>query len=113
MYGCISPSALVHPQNLPLPPRSSSPPLRSFQGFTCLIQISGRSHDYVVDAIALRAFLGPALRPLLTDPSRVKVLHGADRDVEWLQVCVCVCVAGGSPEGGQGLGAEIGMFPGR
>ena len=59
---------------------------RSFQGFTCLIQISSRSHDYVVDAIALRPFLGPALRPLLADPSRVKVLHGADRDVEWLQV---------------------------
>ena len=64
-----------------------APPMpRSFQGFTCLIQISSRSHDYVVDALALRPFLGPALRPLLADPSRVKVLHGADRDVEWLQV---------------------------
>ena len=70
----------------PTPLTTPLNPLRSFQGFTCLVQISSRSHDYVVDALALRPFLGPALRPLLADPSRVKVLHGADRDVEWLQV---------------------------
>jgi hypothetical protein len=58
---------------------------------------------------------GPALAPLVADPAVVKVLHGADSDVVWLQrdfglflvnmfdtgqvvraagcgVCVCVCV---------------------
>ena len=63
-------------------------PRRSFQGFTCLVQISSRGRDYVVDAIALRTLIGPALAPVMADPARVKVLHGADRDVEWLQVRV-------------------------
>jgi hypothetical protein len=40
----------------------------------------------VVDALALRAQLGPALAGVLSDPAVVKVLHGADRDVLWLQV---------------------------
>ena len=104
----------------PTPLTTPLNPLRSFQGFTCLIQISSRSHDYVVDAIVLRAFLGPALCPLLADPSRVKVLHGADRDVEWLQVCVggknwrgcwpggSDCTTGGphDPQAGEGGGDE-------
>jgi exosome complex exonuclease RRP6 len=59
---------------------------RSFQGFTCLIQISTRSEDWLVDALALRSRIGPALAPLLADPTVVKVLHGADHDVTWLQV---------------------------
>ena len=50
------------------------------------MQISTRQRDYVVDALTLRSHLGSALGPTLSDPSRVKVLHGADRDVEWLQV---------------------------
>ncbi|KAL6764692.1 ribonuclease H-like domain-containing protein [Haematococcus lacustris] len=58
---------------------------RSFQGFTCLMQVSSRDADWVVDCLALRAHLGPALQPLLADPGIVKVLHGADRDVVWLQ----------------------------
>lgn len=58
---------------------------RSYQGFTCLMQISNRSHDFIIDTLKLRAFLGKALLPILTDPSIVKVLHGADYDVEWLQ----------------------------
>ena len=39
-----------------------------------------------MDALALRSHLGSALGPTLSDPAKVKVLHGADRDVEWLQV---------------------------
>jgi hypothetical protein len=31
------------------------------QGFTCLMQVSTRSADYVVDTLALRSALGPAL----------------------------------------------------
>jgi hypothetical protein len=59
---------------------------RSFQGFTCLLQLSTRSADFVVDALALRDALGPALAAVLADPSVEKVLHGADSDVLWLQV---------------------------
>lgn len=33
---------------------------RSFQGFTCLIQLSTRAADYVVDALALRSHIGEA-----------------------------------------------------
>ncbi|KAJ1675836.1 exosome nuclease subunit [Spiromyces aspiralis] len=57
---------------------------RSFQGFTCLIQISTRTRDYVVDAIALRSEMHQLNQPF-TDPSITKVLHGADSDVIWLQ----------------------------
>lgn len=35
---------------------------RSFQGITCLMQISTRSEDFVIDTLALRSDLG-ALHP--------------------------------------------------
>jgi len=57
---------------------------RSYQGFTCLVQMSTRTKDYVIDAIALRDNLH-ALDRWLSNPGIVKVLHGADYDVEWLQ----------------------------
>lgn len=57
---------------------------RSFQGFTCLMQISTRSTDYIVDTLELRAELG-ILNEVFADPKIVKVLHGADMDVLWLQ----------------------------
>lgn len=57
---------------------------RSFLGFTCLIQISTRSHDYLVDSIALREHLN-RLNTVFADPSKVKVFHGADMDIKWLQ----------------------------
>ena len=49
------------------------------------MQISSRSHDYVVDTLALRSYLGAALAAPFADPLILKILHGADRDVEWLQ----------------------------
>ena len=58
---------------------------RSYQGFTCLIQISSRTQDFIIDSIALRAELGDHLRPVFTDPKKLKVLHGANSDVVWLQ----------------------------
>lgn len=58
---------------------------RSYQGFTCLMQVSTRETDYIVDVIALRGALPAALAGVLADPSVVKVLHGADHDVLWLQ----------------------------
>lgn len=58
---------------------------RSFQGFTCLMQVSTRSRDYVVDAVSLRHRLRGALAGHFADPKKLKVFHGADMDVQWLQ----------------------------
>ncbi len=41
---------------------------RSFQGFTCLMQLSTRQEDFIVDTLALRADLGAALTPIFADP---------------------------------------------
>ncbi|KAI9504769.1 ribonuclease H-like domain-containing protein [Coemansia spiralis] len=57
---------------------------RTYQGFTCLIQISTRSNDYVVDSLALRGEL-ECLNEVTADPAKVKVFHGADSDIPWLQ----------------------------
>ncbi|KAK1384702.1 HRDC domain-containing protein [Heracleum sosnowskyi] len=58
---------------------------RSFQGLTCLMQISTRTEDFVVDTLKLRVQIGPYLREVFKDPSKKKVMHGADRDIIWLQ----------------------------
>ncbi|WVZ15230.1 hypothetical protein V8G54_012796 [Vigna mungo] len=58
---------------------------RSFQGLTCLMQISTRAEDFVVDTLKLRIHIGPYLRDVFKDPSKKKVMHGADRDILWLQ----------------------------
>ncbi|KAK1404600.1 3'-5' exonuclease domain-containing family protein [Heracleum sosnowskyi] len=58
---------------------------RSYQGLTCLMQISTRTEDFVVDTLKLRIHIGPHLRELFKDPSKKKVMHGADRDIMWLQ----------------------------
>jgi exosome complex exonuclease RRP6 len=57
---------------------------RSFQGFVCLMQVSTRDEDYLIDTLELREHLG-ALNPVFTDPRVVKVLHGCDKDVVWMQ----------------------------
>lgn len=57
---------------------------RTFQGITCLLQISTREKDFIVDTIALRDDLH-ILNHVFANPAIVKVLHGADSDVEWLQ----------------------------
>lgn len=58
--------------------------LRSFLGFTALVQISTQNEDYLIDAVALHDSMG-VLRPVFADPSVCKVFHGADNDVLWLQ----------------------------
>lgn len=58
--------------------------LRSYQGFACLIQISTRAKDYIVDAIALRDHM-QLLNDTFTNPAVLKVFHGAQSDVTWLQ----------------------------
>uniref|UniRef100_A0A1J3KA74 Exosome component 10 n=1 Tax=Noccaea caerulescens TaxID=107243 RepID=A0A1J3KA74_NOCCA len=58
---------------------------RSFQGLTCLMQISTRTEDYLIDTFKLRVHIGPYLREIFKDPKKKKVMHGADRDILWLQ----------------------------
>ncbi|XP_065076198.1 exosome complex component 10 homolog isoform X2 [Ochlerotatus camptorhynchus] len=57
---------------------------RTYQGFTCLMQISTRSKDYIIDTLALREELY-VLNEVFTNPKVVKVLHGSISDIEWLQ----------------------------
>ena len=40
---------------------------RSFQGFCCLMQLSSRQADYLVDVLALRSAIGPVLGPIFAD----------------------------------------------
>ncbi|XP_037540178.1 exosome component 10 [Nematolebias whitei] len=57
---------------------------RSFLGLTCLMQISTRDEDFIIDTLELRGEMY-ILNESFTDPSIVKVFHGADSDIEWLQ----------------------------
>jgi len=57
---------------------------RTFLGITCLMQISSRTKDYIIDTIALREELH-ILNEIFTRPSIIKIFHGSDCDVEWLQ----------------------------
>jgi exosome complex exonuclease RRP6 len=57
---------------------------RSFLGFTCLMQISTRYDDFVIDTIRLRSEMH-RLNEVFTDWTLIKVLHGSDFDIEWLQ----------------------------
>ncbi len=40
---------------------------RSFQGFCCLMQLSTRRADYLVDVLALRSSIGPCLGPVFAN----------------------------------------------
>ncbi|KAJ8452167.1 hypothetical protein Cgig2_016748 [Carnegiea gigantea] len=57
---------------------------RSFLGFTALIQVSTQKEDYLIDTIALHDAMD-IIRPVFSDPTVLKVFHGADNDVLWLQ----------------------------
>uniref|UniRef100_A0A8C5Q8V0 Exosome complex component 10 n=1 Tax=Leptobrachium leishanense TaxID=445787 RepID=A0A8C5Q8V0_9ANUR len=57
---------------------------RSFLGLTCLMQISTRTEDFIVDVLELRSDMY-ILNESFTDPAIIKVFHGADSDIEWLQ----------------------------
>ncbi|KAJ1818575.1 exosome nuclease subunit, partial [Coemansia sp. RSA 2675] len=66
---------------------------RSFQGFTCLVQLSSRTQDFVIDALALRDSLHQ-LNAVTADPLITKVFHGAESDIVWLQRDFGVYVVG-------------------
>lgn len=57
---------------------------RSFQGITCLMQISTSDTDYLIDTLALRSELHE-LNEIFTKSTILKVFHGADLDIQWLQ----------------------------
>lgn len=57
---------------------------RSFMGITCLIQISTKDKDYIIDTLALRDTIC-LLNEVFTKPSIVKIFHGSDNDIAWLQ----------------------------
>ncbi|XP_054653753.1 exosome component 10 isoform X1 [Dunckerocampus dactyliophorus] len=57
---------------------------RSFLGVTCLMQISTRDEDFIIDTLELRSEMY-ILNEAFTNHSIVKVFHGADSDIEWLQ----------------------------
>ncbi|CAL1681433.1 unnamed protein product [Lasius platythorax] len=57
---------------------------RTFQGITCLMQISTVNTDYLIDTLALRSELHQ-LNEIFTKPTILKIFHGADMDIMWLQ----------------------------
>ncbi|TIA88824.1 hypothetical protein E3P99_02384 [Wallemia hederae] len=57
---------------------------RSYHGFVCLMQISIRGEDFIIDTLELRDQL-IRLNDTFTNPAIVKVFHGADSDIVWLQ----------------------------
>ncbi|TPX36234.1 hypothetical protein SmJEL517_g01543 [Synchytrium microbalum] len=58
---------------------------RTYLGLVCLIQISTREQDFIVDTLGpLRSHLY-LLNRSFTNPNIVKVFHGAESDVVWLQ----------------------------
>lgn len=65
---------------------------RSFAGITCLIQITIGSNgetennsNYLIDPFPLWHQLQSALGPSFSNPAIVKVMHGAESDIQWLQ----------------------------
>lgn len=79
---------------------------RSFSGFVCLMQLSLRrpkvkrgemaqisdqentietAYDFVIDTLALRNFINGHFASIMANPDIVKVMHGADSDIGWLQ----------------------------
>lgn len=57
---------------------------RTYYGIVCLMQISTREQDYIIDTIALRDEL-QVLNEVFTNPLITKVFHGAFMDIIWLQ----------------------------
>lgn len=51
---------------------------RTFQGLTCLMQLSTREADYVIDTILLRSHMH-ILGDVFANPAIVKIMHGSER----------------------------------
>ncbi|GAK67481.1 exosome complex exonuclease rrp6 [Moesziomyces antarcticus] len=59
---------------------------RTYQGIVCLMQLSTRWGDWIIDTLSddVRQH-AELLNSSFTHPDKVKVLHGANHDVLWLQ----------------------------
>lgn len=57
---------------------------RTYQGITCLMQLSTDEEDYVVDVFPLWTDM-ELLNEVFTDPKILKIFHGSDFDIIWLQ----------------------------
>lgn len=59
---------------------------RTYQGIVCLMQLSTRWGDWIIDTLSdeVRQH-AELLNSAFTHPDKVKVLHGANHDVLWLQ----------------------------
>lgn len=58
--------------------------MRTYLGLTCLIQVSTRDEDFIIDPFPMWDSIGLLNEPF-TNPKILKVLHGSDNDVLWLQ----------------------------
>lgn len=58
--------------------------MRTYLGLTCLIQISTREQDFIIDPFPIWDQIGILNEPF-ANPNILKVLHGSDNDVLWLQ----------------------------
>ncbi|EXJ59721.1 hypothetical protein A1O7_03867 [Cladophialophora yegresii CBS 114405] len=58
---------------------------RSYVGLVCLMQISTRDKDWIIDTLKPWREKLQMLNEVFTDPSILKVLHGSNMDIIWLQ----------------------------
>ncbi|EDO05862.1 3'-5' exonuclease family protein [Babesia bovis T2Bo] len=57
---------------------------QSYRGFVCLVQITGADDDWVIDPFSIFDEMW-RLNDVTTDPRILKVMHGAESDILWLQ----------------------------
>ncbi|KFA75864.1 hypothetical protein S40288_01890 [Stachybotrys chartarum IBT 40288] len=58
---------------------------RTYNGLVCLMQISTREQDWIVDTLRPWRHKLQVLNEVFADPSIIKVFHGAYMDMIWLQ----------------------------
>lgn len=54
-------------------------------GCLCLVQISNGLEEFIIDALVNREYLAQVLTKIIDNPDVVKIFHGADSDLLWLQ----------------------------
>ncbi|EEH17321.1 hypothetical protein PABG_07482 [Paracoccidioides brasiliensis Pb03] len=59
--------------------------VHSYHGLVCLMQISTRDQDWIVDTLKPWREELQVLNEVFTDPKILKVLHGSTMDIIWLQ----------------------------
>lgn len=69
---------------------------RTYRGFLCLMQISTREEDFIIDLLvpSVRDSISNTLGEIFADPQIIKVFHGAESDIVWLQQDFNIFVVG-------------------